>query len=123
LSEFLDHVQTAIAIHGHGRGQDFVYVGGLHQTMAQRFIEIARPALPEYQWVCDPEDIPSGLRGLDPKNIVNLPPNQGMQLELPKALRQTRPSSTGGHLEPDGDARVLSRLLIGFVDRMMVDGA
>ena len=30
---FLDHVKTAVSIHGHGRMQECAYVGGLHQTM------------------------------------------------------------------------------------------
>jgi phage replication-related protein YjqB (UPF0714/DUF867 family) len=112
---FLSHVRTAISIHGHGRNQKCAYVGGMHQIMVQRFVEIARPALPQYEWISDPEIIPPGIRGRDPKNIVNLPPAQGMQLELPRQLRQIRPTPDRKGFEPAGDALVLSQLLMRFV--------
>jgi len=115
---FLNHVRMAISIHGHGRNQRCVYVGGLHQSMVQGFVEIARPVLPRYQWISDPEFIPPGIRGRNPNNIVNLPSAQGMQLELPRELRQTRPIPGSEHSEPAGDAEVLSRLLVCFVDRL-----
>ena len=116
---FLSHVKTAISIHGHGRNRKSVYVGGLHQNMVQGFVEFVRPALPRYQWISEPEFIPPEIRGRNPNNIVNLPPAQGMQLELPRELRQTRPIPGSKHLEPAGDAEVLSRLLVCFVDRLV----
>ena len=116
---FLNHVKTAISVHGHGRNQKCAYVGGMHQTMVQRFTEIARPVLPQYEWISDPEIIPPGLSGRNPSNIVNLPPAQGMQLELPMELRQTKPTSDGENFEPAGDALILSRLLVRFVGMMM----
>ncbi len=119
LLRFLSHVNTAISIHGHGRSQKCAYVGGLHQVMVQRFIELAQPVLSQYQWITDPEITPPGIRGRNPDNIVNLPPDQGMQLELPKALRQTKPTSGGKRSEPVGDALVLSRLLVRFVEMLM----
>ena len=91
----------------------------MHQVMVQRFVEIARPVLPQYEWISDPEIIPPGIRGRDPKNIVNLPPAQGMQLELPRQLRQTRPTPDGEGFEPAGDALVLSQLLMRFVVMLM----
>lgn len=117
--QFLNHVETAISIHGHGRNQTCAYVGGLHRTMVRRFVEIARPVLPQYKWISDPEIIPPGIRGRNPNNIVNLPRAKGMQLELPRELRETRPSSDGKHLEPAGDAMVLSRLLVRFSELLM----
>ncbi len=116
---FLNHVETVISIHGHGRNQNCAYVGGLHQTMGQRFVEIVRPVLPQYEWISDPEIIPPGIRGRNPNNIVNLPPAKGMQLELPRELRETRPTSDGKHFEPAGDAEVLSRLLVRFIELLM----
>jgi phage replication-related protein YjqB (UPF0714/DUF867 family) len=115
---FLNHVNTAISIHGHGRNQKCAYVGGLHQAMVQFFVETARPVLPEYEWISDPEIIPQGIRGRNPNNIVNLPPAQGMQLELPRELRQTEPTPDGKLIEPAGDALVLSQLLVRFVGMM-----
>jgi len=118
LFRFLDRVQTAISIHGHGRDQRCVYVGGLHQVMVQRFAELALEAFPQYVWISDPERIPLDIRGLDPNNIVNLPPAHGMQLELPKPLRQSRPTSGEEIHVPTGDALALSHLLVRFVGVM-----
>lgn len=116
---FLNHVDTAISIHGHGRSESQAYVGGLHQSMVKRFVELARPALSQYEWISDPKIIPLEIRGQSPSNIVNLPPGQGMQLELPKHLRQTKPTLDGQSLEPAGDALILSRLLIRFIGMLM----
>ena len=116
---FLDHVKTAVSVHGHGRKQECAYVGGLHQTMAQRFVDIARQELPQYEWISDAEIIPPGIGGRNPNNIVNLPPARGMQLELPKGLRETEATADGSHSRPAGDALVLSWLLVRFIDMLM----
>jgi phage replication-related protein YjqB (UPF0714/DUF867 family) len=121
--QFLNHVKTAISIHGHGRRQNRVYVGGLHQRMVQHFVELARPALSQYEWISDPKIIPSGLRGLSLSNVVNLPPARGMQLELPPQLRETKGTPDGKVFEPTGDALLLSRLLINFVTALIDEGS
>ena len=117
--QFLKHVKTAISIHGHGRRHNRAYVGGLHQSMVQSFVELARPALSQYEWISDPEIIPPGLSGRSPSNVVNLPPAKGMQLELPLKLRQTKGTPDGRGFEPTGDALLLSRLLITFVTTLI----
>ena len=118
VKRFLNHVKTAVSIHGHSRNDNCVYVGGLHQSMTQHFVELVLPALPHYDWITDPELIPPGIRGQSPSNVVNLPPAKGMQLELPRKLRQTKPTPDGKGFEPTGDALVLSRLLIDLVDML-----
>jgi len=112
---FLNHVNTAISIHGHGREKNRIYVGGLHQSMVHRFVELARPVLSAYEWISDPEITPPEIRGQSPGNIVNLPASRGMQLELPRKLREIKPFDDGEEFEPTGDALVLSRLLVRFV--------
>ena len=119
IVQFLKHVKTAISIHGHGGRQNRAYVGGLHRSMVQRFVKLARPALSQYEWISDPEIIPPGLSGRSPRNVVNLPPAKGMQLELPLKLRQTQGTPEGRGFEPAGDALLLSRLLIGFVTTLI----
>ena len=119
VMQFLKHVKAAISIHGHGRGQNRAYVGGLHDSMVQRFVELVRPVLSQYEWIWDPKIIPPGLRGRSPTNVVNLPPAKGMQLELPSRLRQTRGTIDGRGLEPTGDTLLLSRLLINFVGTLV----
>lgn len=121
--QFLKHVKIAISIHGHGRRQNRAYVGGLHESMVQRFVGIVRPALSQYEWISDPKIIPKGLRGRSPGNVVNLPPDRGMQLELPPQLRQTKGTSDGRGFEPAGDALRLSRLLISFVTTLIEKGS
>ena len=117
--KFLNHVNTVISIHGHARDERCVYVGGLHQAMVRQFVEVTQAALCHYEWIFDPESIPPGIRGQNPDNIVNLPPAQGMQLELPRDLRRTKPSPDGRKLEPAGDALILSRLLVNYISTMM----
>jgi phage replication-related protein YjqB (UPF0714/DUF867 family) len=123
FAQFLNHVKTAISIHGHGRRQNRAYVGGLHHNMVQRFVRLARPALSQYEWISDPKIIPPGLRGQSLSNVVNLPPARGMQLELPPRLRETKGTPDGRSFEPTGDALLLSRLLISFVTSLIDEGS
>ena len=90
LGDFLDHVHTVIAVHGYGRETEFwnVLLGGRNRGLASHLAGHLRGALPSaYGVVDDLEDIPSGLRGLHEANPVNLPPNAGVQLELPPTIR------------------------------------
>jgi phage replication-related protein YjqB (UPF0714/DUF867 family) len=119
VMQFVNHVNMAISIHGHGRNERCAYVGGLHQAMVSQFVEVAQADLSHYEWIFDPESIPPEIRGRNPHNIVNLPPARGMQLELPKDLRRTKPTPDGGKLEPTGDALVLSRLLVSYIRTVM----
>ena len=50
-----------------------------------------RTHLPAYEIATDLERIPSELRGLHRDNPVNLPPSQGVQIELPPRVRGTTP--------------------------------
>jgi len=122
VMQFINHVNMAISIHGHGRNERCAYVGGLHQTMVHQFVEVAQAALSQYEWISNPESIPPEIRGQNPNNIVNLPPAQGMQLELPRDLRRTKPTPDGRKLEPAGDALVLSRLLVSYISMLMDNG-
>jgi phage replication-related protein YjqB (UPF0714/DUF867 family) len=115
LRRFLDHIQLAISIHGHGRPEETVFVGGLNGPLAARLAELGRSALPRYGWISDPAAVPRGLRGRHPRNAVNLPPDRGVQVELPRSLRETRVSAEGRVLEPTGDSLVLAQVLSHLV--------
>ena len=115
LRRFLDHVQLAISVHGHGRAEEIVFLGGLNDALAARLAAVARDALPRYGWIFDPAAIPPGLRGRHPRNAVNLPPDRGVQIELPRSLRETRASAEGRPLEPTGDSLVLAQVLSHLV--------
>jgi phage replication-related protein YjqB (UPF0714/DUF867 family) len=47
-------------------------------------------ALPDYSFENDLDEIPKELRGLHPKNPVNIPEFAGVQVELPPTLRWNR---------------------------------
>ncbi len=115
LRRFLGHVQLAVSIHGHGRAEETVFLGGLNETLAARLAHLARSALPRYDWISDPAVIPRDLRGRHPRNAVNLPPDRGVQIELPRSLRETRVDTEGRPLEPTGDSLVLAQVLSHLV--------
>jgi phage replication-related protein YjqB (UPF0714/DUF867 family) len=116
LRRFLDHVQLAISIHGHGRHQETVFLGGLNEALAARLAELARGALPRYGWISDPGAIPPVLRGRHLRNAVNLPPDRGVQIELPRSLRGVRTGEAGRTPEPTGDALVFAQVLSRLVE-------
>lgn len=119
LQQFLKRVRLAVSVHGHSRSRDCIYLGGLNETLAQRLAAVAGSALPQYRWITDPEEIPRELRGRHPRNVVNLPRDHGVQLELPPPLRQVRSDQDGSLIEPIGDALTLSHLLQKLVNTLM----
>jgi len=95
LQQFFDHVHTVIAVHGYGRETQFwnVLLGGRNRVLASHVAEHLRAALPDAFGVVDElDDIPRGLRGLHDAHPVNLPPNPGVQLELPPPIRSNQPA-------------------------------
>lgn len=102
LREFVDHVSVAVSVHGYGRRglERTVLVGGGNRVLAERVAgEISVRS--SFEVIADLSLIPAGLRGLHPDNPVNLPAQQGVQLELP----------SGGRSETD--LRVLSEAVAG----------
>lgn len=93
LQTFLDHVEIVITIHGFGRRDHFtsVLLGGQNRDLADHVAGHLRPRLPEYDIITELDRIPRDLRGLHPANPVNLPPNQGVQVELPPRIRGSSP--------------------------------
>ena len=107
LQSFLDHVDTAIAIHGWGTddwtadpnmfrfgrdGRDRpLLVGGRNRGLAARVADSLRSALPGYEIVDDIERIPRRVRGLDRRNLVNRVREGGVQLELTPRVRGLPP--------------------------------
>ena len=109
LSEFLEHVDTVVSLHGYGRvgrGTQLL-AGGRNRALGEH---LARHIdLPGYRVVTDLDAMPAELRGLHPHNPVNRVRRGGVQLELPARVRGTSPRSqlpgdeglTPGH--PDAD--------------------
>jgi phage replication-related protein YjqB (UPF0714/DUF867 family) len=106
LQSFIEHVEVAIAIHGFGRDGMWtsMLLGGTNRTLAAHVAAHLAPALPDYEVVHDVDAIPAELRGLHPRNPVNLPRGGGVQIELPPRVRGTTPHWAGwegpGHPPP-----------------------
>ena len=93
LAEFLNHVDSAVSLHGYGRiGRSTqLLAGGRNRMLANH---LARHiTLPGYQVVTDLDDIPQELRGLHPDNPVNRVREGGTQLELSVRVRGLTPGS------------------------------
>jgi phage replication-related protein YjqB (UPF0714/DUF867 family) len=95
LAAFLEHVRTVVSVHGYYRPLErpqAVLVGGANRALVNELAARLRLELPEYRIVDDVDAIPTHMRGLDPRNPVNLAALGGVQLELPHHLRAVRPS-------------------------------
>jgi len=93
LRSFVDHVEVAVAIHGFGRDGMWtsMLLGGSNRALASHIAGHLAPRLPDYEVVDDLDAIPVELRGLHPRNPVNLPRHGGVQIELPPRVRGTTP--------------------------------
>lgn len=89
LQRFLAHVETVITIHGFGRHGYWtsLLLGGQNRPLALHVAGHLRAHLPDYHVETDIERIPKELRGLHRDNPVNLPRQQGLQIELPPRVR------------------------------------
>jgi phage replication-related protein YjqB (UPF0714/DUF867 family) len=95
LASFLAHVEVVVTVHGYGRDGMWtsLLAGGSNRDLARHLAAVVGAALPGYEVVHDVDAIPEGLRGLHPRNPVNLPRHGGVQLELPPRVRGTSPLS------------------------------
>ncbi|MGW1586667.1 poly-gamma-glutamate hydrolase family protein [Streptomyces sp. NPDC002386] len=98
LREFLAHVSLTVSLHGHLRpdATRSIFLGGANRAAA---LALGRPLAllaPAFATVTDLELIPAGLRGLNPRNPVNLTRAGGVQVELPLAARTARPEKVQG---------------------------
>jgi len=93
LARFLGHVDTVVTVHGYGRRNLFtsVLLGGRHRVLASHIARHLRLALPAYGIVDDLDRIPTELRGVHPRNPVNLVGRGGVQIELPPRARGASP--------------------------------
>lgn len=111
LAGFVQHVDVVITIHGYGRHGYWttLLLGGQNRALAQHVASHLRPALPDYHIDTDIDTMPIELRGLHPRNPVNLPRQQGVQIELPPRVRGVSPiwkDWKGPGLVPHADALI-----------------
>ena len=86
----LEHVDVVCTVHGYGREMDkqHLLLGGQNRELATALGKQLSSRLPErFRVVTDLEEIPKELRGVHSKNPVNVPRQQGVQLELPPGVR------------------------------------
>jgi phage replication-related protein YjqB (UPF0714/DUF867 family) len=93
MTTFLDHVDVVVTIHGYGRVNFWttLLLGGGHRSLADHVGSHLASALPDYVVTTDLEKIPEQLRGLHPRNPVNLTRGGGVQIELPPRVRGAGP--------------------------------
>ena len=89
LASFVDHVDIVITVHGFGRRGMFgsLLLGGQNRVFAEHVGTTLRGHLPAYNVITDIEEIPKQLRGMHERNPVNVPRQQGVQIELPPRVR------------------------------------
>lgn len=93
MSAFIEHVDVVVTVHGFGRRGFFtsLLLGGRNRDLAHHVAQHLRSRLPAYRLVSDAEEIPKDLRGMHPRNPVNLPRGAGVQIELPPRVRGSSP--------------------------------
>ncbi|MEK7426716.1 MAG: poly-gamma-glutamate hydrolase family protein [Actinomycetota bacterium] len=93
LRAFVDHVDIVVTIHGFGRPGFYtaLLLGGQNRDLAHHVGAVLRRRLPAYEVFTDLHRIPNELRGMHARNPVNLPPQRGVQIELPPRVRGTTP--------------------------------
>jgi phage replication-related protein YjqB (UPF0714/DUF867 family) len=110
LAAFVDHVEVAVAVHGYGRMGMWttLLLGGRNRELAGKLGTALRTTLGDGFEVLDQLDtIPRELRGVHPRNPVNLVAHHGVQLELPPRVR----SGTGAPTyQPAYEAAVVDAL-------------
>jgi phage replication-related protein YjqB (UPF0714/DUF867 family) len=91
LARFVEYVEVCVAVHGYGREGRWttLLVGGGNRALASSLGAALRAGLGDgFEVVDELDDIPVELRGVHPRNPVNLPSGGGVQLELPPRVRQ-----------------------------------
>lgn len=93
LTRFFESVDIVVTVHGFGRIGMWatLLLGGTNRELAHHVGSHIRTRLPAYEVRTDLDEIPTELRGLHPKNPVNIPKFGGAQLELPPRVRGTSP--------------------------------
>ncbi|MFF3914002.1 poly-gamma-glutamate hydrolase family protein [Streptomyces sp. NPDC001852] len=96
LREFLERVALTVSLHGHMRPEapHTVYLGGGNRDAARVLAEALAAGIPQFPAVTDLMEIPADLRGVHPRNPVNLTRLGGVQVELPLLARTSGEANT-----------------------------
>ncbi len=121
LASVIDHIDSVCTVHGYGRDMDkqWILLGGQNRALATIMAEELRERLPDKYLVIDElERIPKELRGVHSRNPVNLPPNQGVQVELPPGVRWNRDARDWG----DAEGLAPTSLISGVIEALAAGG-
>ena len=126
LAAFVDHVEVVVTLHGYGRRSMFrtVLLGGRNRGLAAVVARSLRRTLPGYEVIDQLDHIPPELRGVHARNPVNLPAQQGVQVELPPRVRGNGPfwnAWDGGFPTPHTECLVDG--LVDAIDSFRAPGA
>lgn len=117
LAAFVENVDVVVTLHGYGRRSMFrtLLLGGGNRDLSTVLATSLRTHLPAYEVVDDLDRIPQELRGLHVDNPVNLPPDGGVQLELPPRVRGNGPfwNAWDGGFPTPHTARLIDALVEG----------
>ena len=111
LAAFVEHVEVCVAVHGYGREGRWttLLLGGRNRALAATLGAALRAGLGAgFEVVDELDDIPVELRGVHPRNPVNLPAGGGVQLELPPRVR---PGTGVPTFQPAYEAAVVDALV------------
>lgn len=88
LAAYVSHIDVALSLHGYGRRAlgATVLLGGRNRDAASVVARSLRRHT-DLAVIADLDAIPRGLKGLHSRNPVNLPPQHGVQIELPPSAR------------------------------------
>ncbi|MFF8426752.1 poly-gamma-glutamate hydrolase family protein [Streptomyces sp. NPDC016566] len=118
LQHFLSHVTLTVSLHGHLRPETprAIFLGGANRAAADTLAHSLTLLAPAFESVTDLDHIPPGLRGLGPRNPVNLTPSGGVQVELPLSARTQGTRKTPG--APDVPPPTVTAALTAGVQRL-----
>ena len=113
LSQFLDHVDTAISIHGHVIKKNVICVGGLNHALRRRVVEFLREDFDVTDAV-EEGGICRNLSARNSKNVVNLTREKGVQVEIPLTMRKVFEHKPYEEM-PSEETRLLAERLIQII--------
>jgi phage replication-related protein YjqB (UPF0714/DUF867 family) len=87
LTQFLDHITTAISIHGHVIKRNVICVGGLNHGLRRKIVHTLREDFDIVDAV-EEKGVCRNLSAQNPKNVVNLAKEKGVQIEIPLLMRK-----------------------------------
>lgn len=102
LATVIDHCDVVCTVHGYGREmtKQYLLLGGQNRKLANAMgAELNSRLEGQFKVITELDDIPRELRGIHARNPVNLPAQQGVQLELPPGVRWNFDARSWGDAE------------------------